>query len=104
MNYIRMMALWLVASCVALGGCSSGMNNMMQSWVGAPESELIGAWGPPNDTFHAQDGSTWYTWRKQLQTISGSRSVQVRNGVVSSWSWEGANGVTMYWTGLGRRR
>ena len=37
----------VVASSVFLTGCATETNNMMQSWVGHHQSELIASWGPP---------------------------------------------------------
>ena len=34
----------------ALSGCASKINEVMDSWVGSHKSELIGRWGPPNQT------------------------------------------------------
>jgi hypothetical protein len=46
MGFIALVALFIVL--VGTGGCAANVNKMMESWVGHHQSELILAWGPPN--------------------------------------------------------
>ncbi len=44
----------LFAFLLLVGGCASQVNRVMESWVGKHQSDLILAWGPPQQT--ASDG------------------------------------------------
>src|SRR2546425_642135 len=99
---------------LAGGGCVSGINNAMQSWVGHHQSDLIASWGPPQST--ASDGKrgTILIYRRYVTlgqapgqvTATGygnynytapqqngyeqSRMFYVdSNGIIYSWRWQG---------------
>ncbi len=97
-----------------LGGCASRVNEMMQSWVGQHQSELIAKWGPPQQTASDGKGGTvlvygeyvdlgqtpGQVWRDPLgnatYTAPQQRGYQKsrmfyvdQNGYIYNWRWRG---------------
>lgn len=54
----------LTLSAIALIGCATtaGYEQMLNSWVGAPEVELVRKWGPPANTYETA-GSKFIVYR-----------------------------------------
>jgi hypothetical protein len=48
----------LLAVSIGSSGCAGRVDRQMGSWVGHHQSELIRAWGPPNQTASDGDGGT----------------------------------------------
>jgi hypothetical protein len=60
--------LWLI-SIALLCGCAS-TNDIMKSWEGQHQSNLLAKWGPPSQTIaDGSGGHVWiYTAQRQFQT------------------------------------
>jgi len=104
----------LIAAAVMLPGCAAQINSRMNSWVGHHQSELIQAWGPPQQTTSDGNGGTvliygeyvnlgqspgqvytdaWGNVRytnPQQNGYSRTRMFYVNSeGVIYSWRWQG---------------
>jgi hypothetical protein len=55
--------LMLAALVVTLGGCATTENyeKMLNTWVGAPELDLVRKWGPPTSSYDSS-GVRFLTW------------------------------------------
>lgn len=52
-------------TALLLMGCASKINEMMDSWVGHHQSDLIAQWGPPNEVSSDGQGGAiliYYKW------------------------------------------
>lgn len=76
-----------------LSGCVA-RSQIMDSWVGKSESELVSAIGAPDNVFETNDGKKVLTWK----TVSGDkngvgtciRSYTVdQGGIIERWSYQG---------------
>lgn len=54
----RLIAPYLILAILLTWGCASRVNEVMQSWVGKHQSDLIQAWGPPQQTAGDGKGGT----------------------------------------------
>jgi len=54
MGNTRRLIAYVLVMLLFTSGCASKVNEVMQSWVGKHQSDLIQAWGPPQQT--AGDG------------------------------------------------
>lgn len=105
---------WLVILVGLLSGCASSVNEMMQSWVGHHQSELIAKWGPPLQTASDGKGGTVLIYGEyvdlgqtpgqarrdyfgnitytapQQQGYQRTRMFYVnQNGYIYHWRWQG---------------
>lgn len=85
---LLVMALLLNAGCVSL-------SEVMQSWVGKSESELLSRWGAPDTSAQAGDGKRVLTWKNiwndgygNLYTCRKSFTIGT-DGKVERWSYAG---------------
>lgn len=67
-------------------------NDVMQSWVGYNESQLIGSWGAPENTFQNRDGSRVMTWKhyRETDTTYGyctQTFLSDKNGIIQAWKY-----------------
>ncbi len=107
----------LVAAWLLLAGCISTANyeQVLDTWIGSTETELVAVWGVPARMYDAKDGARVLTYEDSdnLQTpttattnvvggtayttIHGGQEVEfscrttfvIRSGVVASWSHDG---------------
>lgn len=58
-NYQRFYnVIVLLTTFLFFTGCATTTNNILDSWVGSHQSELIASWGPPNQTTTDGKGGT----------------------------------------------
>lgn len=67
-------------------------NDIMQSWVGHNESELIGSWGAPEKSFQNRDGSRVLTWKnyRETDTTYGyctQTFLANKEGIIQAWKY-----------------
>ncbi len=94
------MKSFLVAflSVLLLLGCARYKDSVMAPWVGAPEDELVAAWGYPsaaNDIVTINDQTKVYTYRYVTTGPDGSPSscrvsFTLTAGVVARWEYNGS--------------
>ncbi len=74
-----------IAACLVLAGCAA---EIMKSWLGHPETELLASWGAPDKS--ARSGSTKiHTWDGQNlygQIICTTSFVIGADHIVESYS------------------
>ena len=98
-----------LAGLMLLSGCASSasINEQMSSWQGSRITEVVNSWGPPTSTFTDVDGSLWYTWKQesfnQYGSLEANRTFKVENGRVTTYRWNGQNGIVMGWTNIGKQ-
>src|SRR5438034_6258382 len=68
--------LSIIALILLTAGCASNVNDMMQSWVGHHQSELIAKWGPPQQTASDGKGGTVLVYGEYVDL--GQRPGQAR--------------------------
>ena len=110
----RYLAILLIAAAVLSGCLPDQINKTMKSWMGHSETELVGNWGPPTNTYivdsstkilswyYTRDGtqvagSAWtdsygvvhYTAPQNVGGYTAKRTFTITNGTIVSWSWEG---------------
>ena len=59
--------LFLSSACTT----TSATRDVMKSWVGVPESQLLASWGSPDRTATLSDGSKVDTWLTDWKNTSG---------------------------------
>jgi hypothetical protein len=67
--------LLMVVAVLSLSACATRANYeaALNSWIGHPESELVGAWGPPVNGYTAPDGVRILTYNSSGQmTLPGT--------------------------------
>lgn len=62
-------------------------------WLGRPLTELVAAWGPPVQSFKAEDGGSIHSWSmiiiKRRRSEECRRSVRVdQGGVIERWLYD----------------
>lgn len=60
------LALALVAGCAT----TAGYEQILNSWIGSGESQLVAAWGPPDSFYVTPDGDRVLTYRRS-RTVTG---------------------------------
>ncbi len=75
---------------IAAAGCTS-ISDTMQKWVGHHYSELIAAWGPPDQTFSDGHGGQIYIYTRTVRWVSPATSTttyqqNVTHGTVTGQS------------------
>jgi hypothetical protein len=91
----RSKSRWLALSVVVLllnTGCVS-LSDVMSSWVGKSESELLSRWGAPDSSAQTGDGKRVLTWKNiwsngygNLYTCRKSFTIG-SDGKVERWSY-----------------
>jgi hypothetical protein len=108
LNLVFMMGLSII-----LLGCVAHINNMMQSWVGHHQSELIASWGPPDQISTDGKGGSVLIYGSYVNlgqtpgqaTINGNQITYTapqqngyrrtrmfyvdKDGYIYSWRWQG---------------
>ncbi len=104
----------LLSAILALTGCASKINEMMSSWVGSHQSDLIAQWGPPHRVTGDGQGGSILIYYQQVDlgqepgkittdmmgnatyTVPERRGYQrVRmfyvntHGIIYNWRWRG---------------
>lgn len=81
--------------CLALAGCTSvvPLTQANKAWLGRPLEDLVAAWGPPVQSFKAEDGGSIHSWSmiivKRRRSEECRRSVLVdKEGVISRWLYD----------------
>ena len=81
-----------------LGGCGPGYQQVVSSYVGSHEGELISGWGVPDSTYRGDDGARYLTYRssRTLQPMDGVKlrarcttTFRVQEGKITSGSFQG---------------
>lgn len=78
--------VWILgagAMLAPISGCFISAAKVMDSWVGAPEPDLVGKWGAPNRVYRLENGNRVLTY---VESVRCERSFTVANGRVASWS------------------
>ena len=85
----------LAALCLAIAGCTSvvPLREANKVWLGRPLQDLVAAWGPPVQSFKAEDGGSIHSWSmiivKRRRSEECRRSVRVdQNGVIERWLYD----------------
>jgi hypothetical protein len=87
-----------VVALALLAGCGPGYQNVVSSYVGSPEGDLISSWGVPDSTYRGDDGARYLTYRssRTLQPMDGVKlrarcvtTFKVEDGKVKSASFQG---------------
>ena len=79
-----------------MSGCAARVNRVMASWQGQNFSDLIAAWGPPDQTFDDGAGGKILAWtRTRSYTTPGSATTQATGSAT-------AIGNTAYGTATSR--
>jgi len=70
------------ALCLGLSACASvgSMAQANQVWVGRPLSEIVAAWGPPAQSFSAEDGGSIHSW--SMVIVRRRRSEECRRSLL----------------------
>jgi hypothetical protein len=50
-----------VVALALLTGCGPGYRNVVSSYVGSPEGDLITSWGVPDSTYRGDHGARYLT-------------------------------------------
>ncbi len=83
----------LIAIAVSATSCIT-TSNVMRSWVGKSESELLIGWGAPYSSRQLDDGRTIHTWRtywgkrENIRTCLQTFTISAK-GEVEKWSYKG---------------
>ena len=86
-----------------LAGCATTGNyeDMLKTWVGRSEDELVQAWGPPSSVYQSANAK-YFTYARSktcgagndaITTCLCSTSFELANKRITSWRWDG-NGCT----------
>ena len=96
-SLIGLIAVALVAGCAT----TSNYEDLLKTWVGRSEDELVQTWGPPSSVYQAA-GAKYLTYTKNQTCGSDNHYTCVCNthfelasGRVESWRWDG-NGCLAY--------
>ncbi len=80
---------------VILAACSSvvPLTKANKVWLGRPLADLVAAWGPPVQSFKAEDGGSIHSWSmiivKRRRSEECRRSVLVNaDGVIRRWLYD----------------
>jgi hypothetical protein len=80
-----------IACLLAFVGCVT-TRDVMQSWVGAPESRLVSAWGVPDKVLDTRDGNRMMTWESRwgnrLQFVCRKTFTVDKGGIIRQGSWQ----------------
>ncbi len=91
----RRAAIFLVALCGLLAACASvvPLKQANQMWIGRPVNDLVAAWGPPVQSFKADDGGSIHSW--SMVIVKRRRSEECRRslladsqGVITRWLYD----------------
>jgi hypothetical protein len=83
----------LLACTLSFSGCVS-TSEIMQSWVGRSESDLVSRWGAPDSSTQTDDGKKVLTWKtlwnddNNIYTCRKSFTIGVA-GKVERWAYNG---------------
>jgi hypothetical protein len=83
----------VVLLCLISTGCVS-TSELMQSWVGTDESELLSRWGAPDSSAQTNDGRKILTWKilwndgANIYTCRKSFTIG-KDAKVEKWSYAG---------------
>lgn len=87
--------LGLPAVLVLLSGCTTlvPLSESNKAWIGRPLQDLVAAWGPPVQSFAAEDGGSIHSWSMNIvryrRTEECRRSVSVDGeGVIRRWLYD----------------
>ncbi|MCQ8105575.1 hypothetical protein NP590_15800, partial [Methylomonas sp. SURF-2] len=76
-----------------LGGCATSANyeKILNSWVGAYDSQLVSAWGPPQNSYISNDGKRFLEYSSQTNIPFGGYAYLTpqtthHNGVVNTYN------------------
>jgi len=80
---------------LAIAGCTSvvPLRETNKVWLGRPLQDLVAAWGPPVQSFKAEDGGSIHSWSmiivKRRRSEECRRSVRVsQDGVIERWLYD----------------
>jgi hypothetical protein len=84
--------LFTAVALVALVGCTS-TEEVMKSWMGSRESEVVSRWGAPDRVIDTRDGLRVLTWDQRWgqygqNTCSKSFTVD-SGGIIHRWAYRG---------------
>jgi hypothetical protein len=108
---VLLVAVAILSGCAAIEGRKNNYSEMMESYIGAPESFLIDKWGPPDRVYETEDGKFLTYASSRIVPVPapmpvGTRGVypvmyggsvslscnstfKIRNGAVVSWQYRG---------------
>lgn len=106
--------LTFLVAFLLLSGCAGRIEVVMESWVGAHESELVERWGPPDSVVSDGKGGTILTYEGAGKVGESRGQVKVnavgrvtvtspkqhtykryrmfyvdKDGIIYSWKWKG---------------
>lgn len=60
-----------VVGMLALGGCATTANyeNVLNSWIGSSETDLVSSWGPPANVYQSPDGARILTYNSARNVV-----------------------------------
>lgn len=87
-----MRTAFVILILALMSGCTT-TQSVMESWVGARESELLSSWGAPYSSINTQDGKrvlTWQNyWGQYNQNVCRQTFTVGSNGRIEHWSYSG---------------
>jgi len=83
------------AMVVLFAGCTAlvPLSESNKAWIGRPLQDLVAAWGPPVQSFAAEDGGSIHSWSMNIvryrRTDDCRRSVSVdAAGIIRRWLYD----------------
>jgi hypothetical protein len=86
---------FVLAVCCLFAACANvvPLKQTNQMWIGRPLDELVAAWGPPVQSFKADDGGSIHSW--SMVIVKRRRSEECRRslltdsrGVITRWLYD----------------
>jgi hypothetical protein len=101
-SVISLVAITWLAGCATTGN----YEDMLKTWVGRSEDELVQAWGPPSSVYQSA-GAKYFTYARSRTCGAGHGSItclcttsfELANNRITSWRWDG-NGCIAFPTDL----
>jgi len=87
-----MVVLALFGLCCLASACANvtTLRQVNQAWIGRPLDELVVAWGPPVQSFQAEEGGSIHSW--SMVIVKRRRSEECRRSLLAD-----AQGVIRRW-------
>jgi hypothetical protein len=67
---MKNLSLLILPALVTACATAANYERMLNSWIGASESEIVAKWGPPQATYNLADGGKVVTYIKSDSTVT----------------------------------
>ena len=82
----RQLGLFLIIALLSGCATSARYGKVLDSWIGAPESDLVKSWGPPDSVYVADDDTRMLTYYSTRMVSFPGSSISDRHRILAGES------------------